>query len=229
MKIKCQYCDRDFNIKPSKAASRKFCSWECRQNYNKKYKNIKVECKTCGKKISLRISELVGYNNKFCSRECFHKWHHQFRGEKHWSFKEVPIQKCELCKKEYRIPKSRLDKTRFCSEACKRSVVEKKYGGRKAYNKYHGQRRKAMMRKGGKLSVQIIQEIYEKNIRNYGTLTCIYCLKPIVFGNDSLEHKQPLIKGGTNKKTNLAVACKNCNSAKRHKTEAEYRRYCNEI
>jgi 5-methylcytosine-specific restriction endonuclease McrA len=47
------------------------------------------------------------------------------------------------------------------------------------------------------------------------------CLKPILFGNDSLEHKMPLSRGGTNEYSNLAVAHGLCNSKKHAKTENE--------
>ena len=73
------------------------------------------------------------------------------------------------------------------------------------------------------LNYKIIQQVYEENIKQYGTLTCYLCLKPIEFGNDHLEHKIPLSRGGSNAKENLSVACAGCNFSKHTKTEAEYR------
>src|SRR3990167_4216203 len=46
------------------------------------------------------------------------------------------------------------------------------------------------------LSIKTIQLVYEDNIRKYGTLTCYLCLRQIKFGNDHLEHKIPLSRGG---------------------------------
>ena len=81
------------------------------------------------------------------------------------------------------------------------------------------------MRKGaGKLTIQTIQRVYEDNIKQYGTLTCYLCLKPIEFREDCLEHKIPISRGGTNIKENLAIAHRSCNSKKHIKTEEEYRR-----
>ena len=80
---------------------------------------------------------------------------------------------------------------------------------------------------GGKFSLKEVQEIYEENIKKYGTLTCIYCLNPIEFGKDTLEHKLPLSRGGTNDKENLAIACSKCNFNKGKKTEEEYRDFIN--
>ena len=87
------------------------------------------------------------------------------------------------------------------------------------------QRNKSMRKQqGGNISIKIIQLIYEDNIKKYGALTCYLCLNPIRFGEDSLEHKIPLSRGGTNLYNNLAIACQKCNSKKHTKTEKEYRR-----
>lgn len=47
---------------------------------------------------------------------------------------------------------------------------------------------------------------------------------PFQIGKDHLEHKTPLSRGGTNIKTNLAIACQKCNCRKHTKTEEEYRK-----
>lgn len=72
------------------------------------------------------------------------------------------------------------------------------------------------------LSIQTIQQIYEENIKQYGTLTCYLCLKPIEFKQDSLDHKIPLVRGGTNVKENLAIAHRSCNCRKKDKTVEEF-------
>lgn len=79
------------------------------------------------------------------------------------------------------------------------------------------------------LKIAIIQQVYEDNIKRYGTLTCYLCLKPIEFGRDSLEHKIPSSRGGSNLKDNLDVACQHCNFSKQGKTEEEYRKYIKEF
>ena len=106
-----------------------------------------------------------------------------------------------------------------------------KYGGikssilmRKANKKQNNQAYRHRVKIGGKLSIQTIQQIYEDNIKKYSTLTCIYCLNPIEFGKDHLEHKKPLSRGGTNEKNNLAIACQKCNCKKHNKTEEEFRK-----
>ena len=92
----------------------------------------------------------------------------------------------------------------------------------KAWQQAH----KAMYRGGGKNIIEIfkiIQRVYEDNIKKFGTLTCYLCLKTIQFGQDSLEHKIPLSRGGKHEYQNLAVAHISCNHKKFNKTEAEYK------
>lgn len=72
------------------------------------------------------------------------------------------------------------------------------------------------------LTKENMQQVYEDNIKKYGTLTCILCNKPIKFGEDSLEHLTPLSRGGTNNYNNLGVSHKNCNIKKHTKTMKEY-------
>lgn len=99
----------------------------------------------------------------------------------------------------------------------------------KPYRKVCRQKRKALLKYSGKLPMARIQLVYEDNIKRYGTLTCIYCKEPIQFGKDTLEHIVPCGKGGTNEYSNLAIACKSCNSRKNCKTVQEYRLYLKKL
>lgn len=94
----------------------------------------------------------------------------------------------------------------------------------KEYIRRMKKRRTAFERGGGKLTTATVQLVYEDNIKKHGTLTCIYCSKPIEFGKDTLEHKIPLSRGGTNEYNNLAIACRHCNSSKQDLTEEEFRK-----
>lgn len=82
---------------------------------------------------------------------------------------------------------------------------------------------KYLKKNSGKLEVSTIQQIYEDNIKQYGTLTCYLCEQPIIFGKDTLEHKIPLSRGGDNSYINLAIACEHCNKTKHNKTVEEYK------
>ncbi len=85
------------------------------------------------------------------------------------------------------------------------------------------QRDRSLRKQGGLLTVETIKRVYKDNIKKYGVLTCIYCLKSIQLRQDSLEHKYPLSKGGTNEYDNLAIAHRSCNCRKNNKTEEEFR------
>lgn len=98
-------------------------------------------------------------------------------------------------------------------------------------NKILAQRKKEWRNRTGKnkyslretIGLELVQRVYEDNIKKYGTLTCYLCLKEVAFGNDHLEHRIPLSRGGNNLYENLAVACARCNLSKNNKTEEEYR------
>jgi 5-methylcytosine-specific restriction endonuclease McrA len=77
----------------------------------------------------------------------------------------------------------------------------------------------------GQITLEILQQIYEDNIKRYGTLTCYLCLHPTPFGKDHLEHKIPLSRGGKDERDNLDIACQHCNLSKGNKTVEEFKQY----
>jgi 5-methylcytosine-specific restriction endonuclease McrA len=92
------------------------------------------------------------------------------------------------------------------------------------YRAFANNRRKREIWDGGVTS-ETVQRVYEANVVKHGQLTCYLCSHPIVFGDDTLEHKVPLFRGGGNDFGNLDIAHKSCNSSKSTKTEAEYREW----
>jgi 5-methylcytosine-specific restriction endonuclease McrA len=50
---------------------------------------------------------------------------------------------------------------------------------------------------------------------------CYYCAEPLT--RQHVEHKTPIVRGGSNDPSNLAVACPGCNLRKGQMTEAEFR------
>jgi 5-methylcytosine-specific restriction endonuclease McrA len=171
---------------------------------------VKTICRLCGKNIYAHASR----KKQFCDVKCYKIWQ-----GKYWV---IPVN----CKNSGRthFKKSNHPKTEFkkgCNLGCKHPRW-KGIEGRKERRKKQYQKRKAIMRGGGDLPIKRIQLVYEDNIKKYGTLTCIYCLQSIEFGKDTLEHKHPLSRGGTNDYSNLAIACRSCNSKKNNKTYDEY-------
>ncbi len=92
----------------------------------------------------------------------------------------------------------------------------------KAIRKMHWQNRRSLKKD---LTKEIIQQVYENNIKKYGTLTCCLCFKWITFGDDSLEHLIPLSRGGSNDLNNLGIAHNKCNMQKGTKTLEEWFKY----
>jgi len=70
---------------------------------------------------------------------------------------------------------------------------------------------------------KILQRVYEDNIKQYGTLTCYLCNNEIIFGDDEVEHKIPISRGGKSIYNNLGISCRNCNRRKHSKTEEEFK------
>lgn len=76
-------------------------------------------------------------------------------------------------------------------------------------------------RKMGDVSLDVLQDIYEDNIKCFGTLTCVYCIKKIKFGEDTVDHIIPLKKNGNHNKDNLVISCRSCNSIKKDRLYEE--------
>jgi hypothetical protein len=85
------------------------------------------------------------------------------------------------------------------------------------------------------LTIEVVQQVYEENIKRFGTLTCELCLTPIKFGEDSLEHFHPLSRKDEytgydiNERSNLGVAhgtnsIEQCNLRKLNRTLGEWKR-----
>ena len=53
---------------------------------------------------------------------------------------------------------------------------------------------------------------------------CYYCGCEIQ-DKKTIDHKTPVIKGGTNENDNLVLSCLHCNTQKGNKTEEEYRKW----
>ncbi len=51
---------------------------------------------------------------------------------------------------------------------------------------------------------------------------CVYCLEPFDVRELSIDHKQPVSRGGTDEESNLVAACRRCNRAKGTMTYDEF-------
>lgn len=89
----------------------------------------------------------------------------------------------------------------------------------------HARNRRKKLSGDAKILPETAQRVYEANVLRHGRLTCYLCGEAIAFGDDSLEHKVPLSKGGDSLFCNLDVAHRRCNFRKGQKTETEYREW----
>lgn len=108
---KCEYCGEEKEY-PYKSLVRRFCSHKCSNNYKWKHvrekgKRKEIECATCHKKFSVRISELRvrergGNKVKYCSRKCMGL-----------GYKKATIRECPICGVKF-------ESTRitYCSKEC---------------------------------------------------------------------------------------------------------------
>ena len=68
-------------------------------------------------------------------------------------------------------------------------------------------------------NTELARRVMER-VKFYGG-RCYYCGAAA----DTLDHRIPICRGGTNLPANLVPACRSCNSRKRHRTEGEWRRW----
>lgn len=176
--------------------------------------------------MNVRVSRSSSQSRKKTmgfNRKEYKRLYRQRNKEKIIAYRQKNKEKTAAYDKEYRQRnKERLNARR--KEYNHKKGICRRYWGEGIPKRMHTKIYKALIKGGGPLTIQTIQLVYEDNIKHYGTLTCIYCINPITFGKDTLEHKQPLSRGGTNEYKNLGIACARCNSSKRNKTEEEYRK-----
>jgi len=106
-----------------------------------------------------------------------------------------------------------------------KEIINRQLARNKANPDYKRYRKARRYGTGQRLTIKTIQHVYEDNIKKYGTLFCVLCNKPILFGKDSIDHKLPLSRGGSNLYENLQIAHRFCNSQKLNKTMEEWKIY----
>ncbi len=95
---------------------------------------------------------------------------------------------------------------KYLEDECKRLGLNRKYKRRE-------------------IATDVVQLVYEENIKKYGKLMCYLCNEPVKFGNDAVDHKIPVSRGGINDFDNLGITHSRCNSIKNSKTVEEYENY----
>src|SRR5882724_5177906 len=57
------------------------------------------------------------------------------------------------------------------------------------------------------------------------TPCCHYCARALPLGRLTIDHRIPIIRGGTDDHSNLVLACLTCNAQKGPMTDQEFREY----
>jgi len=74
------------------------------------------------------------------------------------------------------------------------------------------------LKSDGTVSKDFMKEIYN-------TSECYYCKNDTPPKQRTMEHKQPISRGGLHSKSNITMACIGCNASKQNKTEEEFYKY----
>ena len=184
----------------------------CGKEFEPKHFNQKLcseECKKQARKISLEK-----YKKSEKGKEATKRWHQSDRfkeNEKRYRQNPVARHKAVLRQKEY---------LKTHSEAVeKKRERDRQYGqtdkGRAINNK-----QKYIRRTAGDVDKEYMSMLLDGNI-------CYYCGCEIQ-DKKTIDHKTPVIKGGTNENDNLVLSCLHCNTQKGSKTEDEYREWLND-
>lgn len=133
MKVKCDWCGKEFDKKPSVVKEHNFCSRKCMGTwYSENYRGknhpswrggkIRLKCDYCGEEVEQRPYLARTNKHNFCSMKCLGKWRSEnLRGENcpTWRGGEVAV-KCDNCGKiTSKTPKLiERNKHNFCSREC---------------------------------------------------------------------------------------------------------------
>jgi len=222
----CPICDKKYlsNKKDNVA-----CSVKCGAKVRAKRSVIGCVCDYCGKDYIVNKHDAKKYADKFCSKSCSKSYYWSLNNGHHKTIDNIEHKYCAKCNQWLILSKFGRDNSTWdnripsCKE-CKK-IYTKEYHKtiqsqiqRRAAKK----RRNVLKKEAGCLTIKMIKFVYNKNIHDYGELSCVYCLNNVE-QDWHLDHIIPLSKGGLNTLNNLTIACPQCNRRKAAKSEEEFR------
>ena len=193
-----------------------------------------TNCQTCEKPFQIKPSRLASGRGKYCSRACTPNPLKLSEGQRHsrWPESHQVERACETCQTLFTTSKSAVEI--YGGKYCSRSCASKAKTGINARAFKHGRSKdadylveRAEARRAREVSAEGNFDNGDLNLlmRAQGGV-CVYCRRAIGNGKGrvkfTVDHKTPLIRGGTNWPSNLQLLCSKCNRAKWTKTHGEY-------
>jgi len=203
----CGICGKEFE---PKHFNQKLCSEECKQQARK--------------------NSIEKYKKSDKGKEAIKRWHQSDRfkeNEKRYRQNPVARHKAVIRQKEYlkthleAIEKKR-ERDRKYGHTDKGRVINNKATAKYRQTekgKLSNRKQKHIRRAAGDVDKKYISMLLDGKI-------CYYCGCEIQ-DKKTIDHKTPVIKGGTNENDNLVLSCLHCNTQKGSKTEYEYKEWLN--
>jgi 5-methylcytosine-specific restriction endonuclease McrA len=199
--------------------------------YNKLYYEKSKEsfvCDWCGEVFVANKYNQARKEWNACSKSCGQHLKGELRRKPHMKVGDVEHKQCSTCGEwmvleEFYTSEDKWDGLSYQCKCCS-AVTLKKYRQSdkgKLSRRRDNIARRALEAKVGKLSIEVIREVYDENVDRYGELTCVYC-ENVCAEDWHLDHRVPLSRGGDNEKKNLAISCPDCNLRKWTKTDVEF-------
>lgn len=192
----CARCGAEFRIKPHRTESNRFCSLACTRD------RVVVQCENCSKAFDVRRYRVK--NAKCCSRTCTFKWQ-----RRHTYVGKDGFKKCLGCTEI---------KPQLAFHSASRSLDGLMARCKSCHKVQQHKRRAQMKAVGGSFTRKQFREKW-----TYWGHRCFYCGRDITEDEATVEHRQPISRGGSNWIANIVAACYDCNAKKNKKTESEYR------
>lgn len=193
------------------------------------------------------LKSRVSFEKSSWCKECRREYNRQYFGANE---KFIPIvtnsqKQCCMCKElkdflQYSPSKrGRLGLSSYCKPCASKKQLEfytkeqrriktQKYrdNNREWWRSLHrinqfNRRENIKLASDGTITPQFIEEVYNSEF-------CHYCNESTPKKFRTLEHKQPLKKGGKHSTNNIVMACLSCNCSKGKMTEQEFKIYNNE-
>lgn len=217
--LNCEYCDNTFDVKPSHASDRCFCSRSCKETWESENLSgenshewqggkIEMHCEVCESVFEVR--KYRQDTAKYCSHECRVEATKQMTGSDRYNYNSVELE-CKWCNSTFKVPKSQADRRTFCSRDCYNSWLRNAREEHPAYKggfePFYGpnwtpQKRKALKRD------QYRCQRCRKDERKIGRRPDVHHLKRIQWFKENYD--EPLWYEKANDLENLVCLCRTC-------------------